>query len=96
MPYVLAAIIVVLILIRGTTSDYLATNGALAAWLTVFVSIGLQALPFLVMGVVLSALIAVYVPADALARWLPRRPAAASPGCRGAGGRTLGHGPAGL
>jgi uncharacterized protein len=78
-PYLLAGVIMLLIITRGSISSFLATNGAVAAWLTVFVSIGLQALPFLVMGVALSALIAVYVPADVLARWLPRRPGAAVP-----------------
>lgn len=78
-PYLLSAVIVVLILSRSRIAELVDDNGALATWLTVFVSIGVQALPFLVMGVVLSALIAVYVPADVLARWLPQRPAAAVP-----------------
>lgn len=78
-PYLLSAVIVVLIVSRSRIAELLDSNGALATWLTGFVSIGVQALPFLVMGVVLSALIAVYVPADVLARWLPRRPGAAVP-----------------
>lgn len=78
-PYLLAGLIVVLILARGPIAAHLASNAALAAWLTVFVSIGLQSLPFLVMGVALSAVIAVYVPTDVLGRWLPRHPAAAVP-----------------
>ena len=75
----LSVLMVGLILARGRLGDLVEANAALAAWLTVFVSIGLQALPFLVLGVVLSAAIAVLVPADALTRWLPRRPAAAVP-----------------
>jgi uncharacterized membrane protein YraQ (UPF0718 family) len=46
---------------------------------TVFVSIVVQAFPFLVLGVVLSALVAAYVPASFFARALPRRPALAVP-----------------
>ncbi|MGL4744131.1 MAG: permease [Dermatophilaceae bacterium] len=75
----LSVLMVALIFLRPRIADLLDAYPALATWLTVFVSIGLQSLPFLVMGVVLSAAIAVYVPADALARWLPSRPAAAVP-----------------
>lgn len=49
------------------------------SWMTVFVAVVLQALPFLVLGVVLSALIAVFVPPSFFARALPRRPALAVP-----------------
>jgi uncharacterized membrane protein YraQ (UPF0718 family) len=52
-------------------SDSLATAG------TVFCGIFVQALPFLGLGVVVSGLIAVFVPPERLVRWLPRRPAAA-------------------
>lgn len=46
---------------------------------TVFVSIIVQAMPFLVLGVVLSGAIAAYVPASFFARALPSRPALAVP-----------------
>lgn len=75
----LSVLMLGLILLRPWLGEVVDARAALAAWLTVFVSIGLQALPFLVLGVVLSAVIAVLVPADALTRWLPRRPAAAVP-----------------
>jgi hypothetical protein len=68
-----------LVLFKRRLSAFVEREEAVAAWLTVFVSIGLQSLPFLVLGVVLSAAIAVLVPAHALARWLPRNPAAAVP-----------------
>jgi uncharacterized membrane protein YraQ (UPF0718 family) len=45
----------------------------------VFVSLTVQALPFLVLGVVISGAIAVVVPPGFLARALPRHPAAAVP-----------------
>ncbi len=51
----------------------------LQAWATVFVAICVQALPFLVLGTLLSAAIAVLVPASFLERALPRNPALAVP-----------------
>ncbi|WP_443189963.1 permease [Micromonospora sp. CB01531] len=51
----------------------------LQTWLTVFVSVMVQAVPFLVFGVVLSAVIAVFVPRSFWARALPRHPALAVP-----------------
>lgn len=59
---------------------------ALKAATTIFVAIVMQALPFLVLGVVLSAIIAAYVPASFWRKALPKRPALAVPvaGCAGA------------
>jgi uncharacterized membrane protein YraQ (UPF0718 family) len=48
-------------------------------WMTVFVAVVVQALPFLVLGVLLSAVIAVFVPPTFFARALPKRPALAVP-----------------
>jgi uncharacterized membrane protein YraQ (UPF0718 family) len=61
---------------------------ALQTWATVFVAICVQALPFLVAGVALSAAITVFVPAGFWARALPRHPAAAVP-VAGAAGAVL-------
>jgi uncharacterized protein len=52
---------------------------AVQTWLTVFVAIVLQALPFLVLGVVVSGAIAALVPPGVLARALPRRTLLAVP-----------------
>ncbi|HKS45015.1 MAG TPA: permease [Amycolatopsis sp.] len=52
---------------------------AMQNWMTVFVAVVVQALPFLVFGVLLSALLAVFVPASFFARALPKRPALAVP-----------------
>ncbi|MGI8334597.1 permease [Actinomadura scrupuli] len=52
---------------------------AAANWATVFVAITIQAVPFLVLGVAVSAAIAAFVPPGAIARWLPGRPALAVP-----------------
>ncbi|MEU6546475.1 permease [Streptomyces sp. NPDC046859] len=49
------------------------------SWMTVFVAVVLQALPFLVLGVLLSAALAVFVPSSFFARALPRRPGLAVP-----------------
>ncbi|OMQ13799.1 hypothetical protein A7K94_0221055, partial [Modestobacter sp. VKM Ac-2676] len=51
----------------------LLTAPALLAWSTVFVAICLQALPFLALGVLLSAAISTLVPASFFTRMLPRR-----------------------
>lgn len=57
-------------------------------WATVFVSLTLQALPFLVLGVVLSAAVSALVPADWLRRVVPSRPVLAVP-VAGAAGAVL-------
>lgn len=50
-----------------------AGNAILATAGTVFCAVFVQALPFLGLGVVVSGLIAVFVPPERLVRWLPRR-----------------------
>jgi hypothetical protein len=49
------------------------------SWMTVFVAVLTQALPFLVLGVALSTVITVFIPASFFARALPTRPAFAVP-----------------
>jgi uncharacterized membrane protein YraQ (UPF0718 family) len=51
----------------------------LQTWTTVFVSVMVQAMPFLVFGVALSAVIAVFVPRSFWAKALPKHPALAVP-----------------
>jgi uncharacterized protein len=65
--------------------DRLLDRPAVAHWATVFVAIAVQALPFLVLGVVISAVVAAFVPAGFLPRALPRRPALAVPVAAAAG-----------
>jgi hypothetical protein len=55
------------------------SGARLQTWTTVFVSVLVQAMPFLVFGVVLSAVIAVFVPRSFWAKALPRHPALAVP-----------------
>lgn len=52
---------------------------AVAHWATIFASIAIAAMPFLVLGVTISAAIAAFVPAGLLPRLLPDRPAASVP-----------------
>ena len=52
---------------------------AVAHWATIFVAIAVAAMPFLVLGVGISAAIAAFVPAGFLPRVLPDRPALAVP-----------------
>ncbi|WP_408608314.1 permease [Actinocorallia populi] len=55
------------------------TWAGVQAWSTIFIAICVQALPFLVFGVVLSAAITAFVPAEVWSRVLPRRGVAAVP-----------------
>jgi uncharacterized membrane protein YraQ (UPF0718 family) len=60
--------------------DQLATrfaSGEAREWMTVFIAVSVQALPFLVMGVVLSSGLTALISPGALARLLPRRGPAA-------------------
>lgn len=52
-------------------------SAALSTVGTVFCGVFVQAIPFLVLGVAVSGVIAVFVSPQRLARWLPRRPALA-------------------
>jgi uncharacterized protein len=71
-------VLVVAVLLRGWLVG--ATNSArVQTWLTIFVSIVIQATPFVVLGTVVSAAIAALVPPSFFARALPRRPALAVP-----------------
>jgi uncharacterized protein len=58
---------------------------SLQSWATIFVAITVQALPFLVLGVMVSGAIAAFVPSELLGRMLPRRPALAVPVAAAAG-----------
>jgi uncharacterized membrane protein YraQ (UPF0718 family) len=87
-PLVLLAVALVLVVaLRGPIARLLAVPVA-QNWLTVFLAVVTQALPFLVLGVLLSAAIAVFVPASFFARALPSKPALAVP-VAGAAGAVL-------
>jgi len=75
---VLAVVLVLLVVFRDPISGAI-SSPRLQTWTTVFVSVMVQAIPFLVFGVALSAVIAVYVPRSFWAKALPRHPALAVP-----------------
>jgi uncharacterized protein len=75
----LIAVVVVLAAVFRPVLSNLLDKPAIANWATVFVAITLQAVPFLVLGVTISAAIAAYVPPTLLARLLPSRGEAAVP-----------------
>ena len=74
----LALLLVAAVLLRPAMAGFF-DNPALQMWSTVFVSIAVQALPFLVLGVVVSGAIAALVPPGWLADHLPKRPLLAVP-----------------
>ena len=74
----LAALLIGVVIFRGPISSGL-SHAALATWTTVFIAIVTQAMPFLVFGVALSAVIAVFVPPSFFARALPKNPTLAVP-----------------
>jgi uncharacterized membrane protein YraQ (UPF0718 family) len=75
---ILAGVLLLLVGLRNPIAT-LISNARLQTWTTVFVSVLVQATPFLVLGVLLSAVIAVYVPRSFWARALPKHPALAVP-----------------
>ncbi|MFI0765651.1 permease [Streptomyces sp. NPDC021218] len=75
---VLTMLLVLVVAAQGPVRRAL-SEPVMQSWMTVFVAVVLQALPFLVLGVLLSALIAVFVPPSFFARALPGRPAMAVP-----------------
>jgi uncharacterized membrane protein YraQ (UPF0718 family) len=82
--WMLTAVLVVLIIFHGPVSRFFHVP-RVETWTTIFVAILIQATPFLVLGVVLSAAIAVFVPASFFERALPRRPVLAVPVASAAG-----------
>jgi uncharacterized protein len=74
----LAALLLLVVLI-GHRLTALVAGARMQAWTTIFIAVMIQAVPFLVFGVVLSSIIAVFVPATFWARTLPSRPALAVP-----------------
>jgi uncharacterized membrane protein YraQ (UPF0718 family) len=66
----LAVTLVGAVLLRPRLAG-LVDDPALQTWSTIFVSITVQALPFLVLGVLVSGIVSVFVPAAAIARFMP-------------------------
>lgn len=74
----LALVFVLAILFRDRLAGLL-DGAAVQTWSTIFVSVTIQALPFLVLGVVVSGAIAALVPPGFIARLLPERSIVAVP-----------------
>ena len=77
--------LILLVVFRGPIAAKIVEFPLLQTWTTVFVSVMVQAMPFLVFGVALSAVIAVYVPRSFWAKALPKHPAFAVPVASAAG-----------
>jgi len=75
---VLTAILLLVLLGQSWLSG-LFDSPAMQTWATIFVALCVQAMPFLVMGVTISAAITAFVPPSFFQRALPKRPAAAVP-----------------
>jgi uncharacterized membrane protein YraQ (UPF0718 family) len=83
--------LIALAMSAGAMNAFVAGRPNLSVAATVFCGVFVQALPFLVLGVIISGLIAAFLSAERLNRWLPERPAlavavagvggAALPGC---------------
>jgi uncharacterized membrane protein YraQ (UPF0718 family) len=74
---VMAALLVLLVLVQVPLLAVVVPDPLLSTWATIFVSVLVQAVPFLVLGVTLSAAIVAYVPRSFWARALPTHPALA-------------------
>ena len=72
-------VLLVLVVVLRLWGPALFEVPAVQAWSTVFVAVCLQALPFLVIGVLLSAAIGAFVPPSFFERALPQRSALAVP-----------------
>ena len=81
---VVLAVVVAAAALRPVVEDLLA-HRAVAHWATLFAAIAIAAMPFLVLGVCVSAAIAAFVPPDFLPKLLPERPALAVPVATAAG-----------
>ena len=73
------AIIGTVLMVVGPELAAEADTPALAAWRTVFTAIVVQGVPFLLLGTLVSAAIAAFVPASLFTKALPRNPALAVP-----------------
>ncbi len=76
-PWILVGLLSAAFVLRGRLGWF--ENDELRLWSTLFVSICIQALPFLVLGVVISGLIGAFVSPELVQRFVPKRPILAVP-----------------
>jgi uncharacterized protein len=81
----IVALVVVAAAVLRPLLERLLDHPAVAHWATIFVAIAVQAMPFLVLGVTISAGVAAFVPTGTLTRLIPRRPSVAVPVAAAAG-----------
>ncbi|TQS41786.1 permease [Cryptosporangium phraense] len=81
----LVTAIIAVLIGRQVLSFLIGGRGAVATWTTVFSAIVVQALPFLLLGVVLSGAITAFVPARVFSAILPKRASLAVPVAGAAG-----------
>jgi uncharacterized protein len=81
---ILVGLLILLVIFRAPIATAV-DDPAVRTWTTVFVAIMVQAVPFLVGGVVIAAAIAVFVPRSFWQKALPRNPALAVPVAGAAG-----------
>ena len=74
---ILVGLLLVLALCGGLMRAFVVGTPRLSTAATVFCGVFVQAVPFLALGVVVSGLVAAFVSAERLTRWLPRRTSAA-------------------
>ncbi|MEU6403794.1 permease [Streptomyces sp. NPDC046985] len=77
-PVALTLLLLTVVVVQGPLRGALSAP-VMQSWMTVFTAVVVQALPFLVLGVLLSAALAVFVPPSFFARALPKRTALAVP-----------------
>lgn len=82
---VLVAAVLAVVAVRLATGGEGLTGERIGTWGTLFVALNIQALPFLVLGVTVSGVVAAWLPAESLARILPRNGPAAVVAASGAG-----------
>lgn len=70
-PWILVAPFLVALLLRGRVGLF--TDEEVRLWATLFVAVCIQALPFLVLGVVISGLIAAFLSPNLVQRAVPKR-----------------------
>jgi uncharacterized membrane protein YraQ (UPF0718 family) len=78
MPWLLLSIVLLLLIGRFWIGPQ-SVSPAVQTWATIFVAICVQAMPFLVFGVAISAAISAFVPASFWTKALPKRPVVAVP-----------------
>ena len=85
LPFAGVALTVALIYLTVSRGPLLRLQGSAATWGTLTMGIVVQALPFLVLGVLVSGAIAAFVPKDVLSRITPKSPLLAVPAASVAG-----------